>query len=120
MGKEVASERLFEFKSFTVKNYIVRLTADERDQLLPMIRGGKAAARPWLPARLLRKADQGSETSAWSDEAMGTALEVHATRVARGRQHFVEQGLEAALRPQPTTRQYARKRDGVAEAHRIA
>jgi hypothetical protein len=103
-----------------VKKYIVRLTADERDQLLPMIRGGKAAARAWLPARLLRKADQGSETSAWSDEAMGTALEVHATRVARGRQHFVEQGLEAALRPQPTTRQYARKRDGVAEAHRIA
>jgi Homeodomain-like domain len=103
-----------------VKKYIVRLTADERDQLLQMIGGGKAAARALLHARILLKADQGSETTAWSDEAIGTALEVHATTVARVRQHFVEQGLEAALRPQPTTRQYARKLDGVAEAHLIA
>jgi transposase len=48
------------------------------------------------------------------------ALEVHATTVARVRQRFVEQGLAAALRPQPTTRQYERKRDGAAEAHLIA
>jgi homeodomain-containing protein len=85
-----------------------------------MIRGGKAAARALLPARVLLKADQGLETTAWSDEAIGPALEVHATTVARVPQRFVEQGLEAALRPQPTTRQYARKLDGVAEAHRIA
>jgi hypothetical protein len=114
------SERLFKFKPFTVKQYMVRLTADERDQLLQMIRGGKAAARALLHARILLKADQGSETNAWSDEVIGTALEVHATTVARVRQRFVEQGLDAALRPQPTTRQDARKLDGVAEAPLIA
>ena len=69
---------------------------------------------------MLLKADQGSETTAWSDEALGTALEVHATTVARVRQLFVEQGLDAALRPKPTTRQYARKLDGVGEAHLLA
>jgi hypothetical protein len=36
------------------------------------------------------------------------------------RQRFVEEGLEAALRPKPTRRQYARKLDGAAEAHLIA
>lgn len=103
-----------------MKKYIVRLTPDERDQLLQMIRGGKAAARAWLPARILRKADDGPEAAAWSDEAIREAREVHATTVARVRQRFVEQGLEAALRPKPTTRQYERKLDGTAEAHLIA
>jgi transposase len=103
-----------------VKKYIVRLTPDERDQLLQMIRGGKAAARALLHARILLKADDGPETAAWSDEAISEALEVHATTVARVRQRFVEQGLEAALRSKPTTRQYERKLDGTAEAHLIA
>jgi transposase len=103
-----------------VKKYIVRLTPDERDQLLQMIRGGKAAARALLHARILLKADTSPESAAWSDEIIGAALEVHATTVARVRQRFVEQGLEAALRPKPTMRQYTRKLDGAAEAHLIA
>jgi len=85
-----------------------------------MIRSGKAAARILLHARILLKADSGPEAPAWRDEAISEALEVHATTVARVRQRFVEQGLEAALRPQPTTRHYERKLDGVAEAHLIA
>jgi hypothetical protein len=32
----------------------------------------------------------------------------------------VEEGREAALRPRPTKRQYARKLDGAAEAHLLA
>jgi Homeodomain-like domain len=115
----VALERLL-FRLFTVKKYIVRLTSDERDQLLQMIRGGKAAARTLLHARILLKADTGPETSAWSDEAIGEALEVHATTVARVRQRLVEQDLKAALHPPPTTRHYERKLDGAAEAHLIA
>jgi hypothetical protein len=103
-----------------VKKYIVRLTPDERGQLLQMVRSGKAAARALLHARILLKADTGPEAAAWSDEAIGAALEVHATTVARVRQRFVEQDLEAALRPKPTTRQYAHKLDGTAEAHLIA
>jgi transposase len=85
-----------------------------------MVRSGKAATRALLHARILLKADDSPEAPAWSDEAIREALEVHATTVARVRQRFVEQGLEAALRPKPTTRQYARKLDGVAEAHLIA
>jgi hypothetical protein len=40
--------------------------------------------------------------------------------VARVRQRFVEEGLEAALRPHSSTRQYVRKLDGKTEAHLIA
>jgi transposase len=103
-----------------VKKYIVRLTPDEETQLSQMIRSGKAAARTLLPARILLKADTDPAVPAWSDEAISEALEVHATTVARVRQRFVEEGLEAALRPKPTKRQYARKLDGTAEAHLIA
>jgi len=45
---------------------------------------------------------------------------VNAATVARVLQRFVEQGLESALRPQPTTRHYERKRAGAAEAHLLA
>jgi transposase len=103
-----------------LKKYIVRLTAEEQTHLFQMIRSGKAAARVLLHARILLKADSGLEAPAWSDEAIGEALEVHATTVARVRQRFVEEGLETALRHQPTTRRYERKLDGQAEAHLIA
>ena len=103
-----------------MKKYIVRLPTEEQAQLSHMIRSGKAAARALLHARILLKADGRPEAPAWSDEAIGEALEVHATTVARVRQRFVEEGLDAALRPQPTTRLYERKLDGRAEAHLIA
>ena len=103
-----------------MKKYIVRLTAEEQTSLSQMIRSGKASARSLLPARSLRKADRRPEAPAGSEEAMGEALEVHATTVARVRQRFVEEGLEAALRPQPTTRRYERQLDGPAEAHLLA
>src|SRR4051812_3676483 len=101
-----------------MKEYTVRLTAEEQAHLSQMIRSGQAAARALLPARILLKADRGPETPAWSDEGIREALEVHATTVARVRQRFVEEGLEAA--PQPTTRRYERKRDGPAEAQLLA
>ena len=100
-----------------MKKYIVRLTPEEQTQLSQLIRSSKAAARVLLHARILLKADT---TPAWSDEAISEALEVHATTVARVRQRFVEEGLETALRPRPTKRQYARKLDGAAEAHLLA
>jgi hypothetical protein len=103
-----------------MKKYIVQLTAEEEARLSQLIRSGKAAARILLHARILLKADSGPETPSWSDEAISEALEVHATTVARVRQRFVEEGLEAALRPRPTTRHYERKLDGKVEAHLIA
>jgi hypothetical protein len=85
-----------------------------------MIRSGRAAARALLHARILLKADTASAAPAWSDEAIGEAVQVHSATVARVRQRFVEQGREAAWRPRPSKRQYARKLDGAAEAPLLA
>src|SRR3982750_3650852 len=88
-------------RTSTVKKYIVRLTPEEQMQLSQMIRSGKAAARTLLHGRILLKADTDSAAPAGSDEAIGQALEVHSATVARVRQRFVEEGLEAALQPKP-------------------
>jgi hypothetical protein len=71
-----------------MKKYIVRLTAEEQTSLSQMIRSGKDSARTLLHARILLKADSRPEAPAWSDEAVSEALEVHATTVARVRQHL--------------------------------
>ena len=118
--RKAACPVAFISKDFTLKKCIVRLTAEEQAHLSQMIRSGQAAARVLLPARILLKADSGPAAPAWSEEAIGEALEVQATTVARVHQRFVEEGLQAALRPPPTTRRYERKRDGQAEAHLIA
>ena len=44
-------------KEISVKKYIVRLSAEERQQLEALIRKGKGPARRLLKARILLKAD---------------------------------------------------------------
>jgi integrase len=103
-----------------VKKYIVRLTPAEQRQRSQRIRSGQSAARTLLHARILLKADTDSAAPAGSDEALGEALEVPSATVARVRQRFVEEGLEAALRSKASRRQYPRKLDAAAAARLIA
>ena len=44
-------------RDIAVKKYVVRLSAEEREQLQALVRKGKAAARRLLKARILLKAD---------------------------------------------------------------
>ena len=44
-------------KEISVKRYVVRLSADEREQLEALIRKGKSPAQRLLKARILLKAD---------------------------------------------------------------
>src|SRR5512144_405582 len=100
--------------------YIVRLAANERDELNDLIRTGKRAVSALLHARILLKADAGLGEPSWDDERIAEAVECGASTVYRVRQAFVEQGLVAALfRKKPTGRQY-RKLDGAQEARLIA
>src|SRR5437899_5491892 len=80
-----------------MSKYKVTLTADERQQLQKLIAAGKAAAKKLAHARILLKADAASGGPACSDDRIATAVEVSPDTVARVRQRFVEQGLEAAL-----------------------
>ena len=101
--------------------YRVTLDAEERQFLHSLIADGKAAAKKLAHARILLKADAADGGPAWPDVRIAEALEVSTDTVARVRQRFVEQGLEAALVRKPQQRP-SRQRvlDGRAEARLIA
>jgi transposase len=104
-----------------MKKYKVTLTPDERQQLQEMIAAGKAAAKKLAHARILLKADASEGRPTWSDSTIAEAVEVSADTVARVRERFVDQGLEAALvRKKQDKPSRERTLDGRAEAKLIA
>ncbi len=103
------------------KVYRVTLTADERADLEALIRKGTGAAQKLARARILLKADQGTDGPAWPDERIADALDVAVRTVGNIRQRFVEGGLAGALGRKPQCRpSKVRLLDGRAEAHLIA
>ena len=108
-------------KDIAVKKYVVRLSAEEREQLEAMIGAGKHPARLLTKARILLKADVSEAGEGWSDSAISAALDASINNIARTRQRLVEEGFDAAL-----NRKYnpnsARPRifEGAAEAKLIA
>jgi hypothetical protein len=100
--------------------YAVCLSEVERARLRTLIGVGTAPARELAHARILLKADQGEGGPGWNDAAIAGALEVCTRTVARVRQQYVTEGLEAALKRRMPAREYARALDGAAEAHLVA
>src|SRR4051795_13252704 len=102
------------------KRYRVTLTAEERSALGGMISRGKADARKLAQARVLLQTDASAGGPDWPDTRIAEAVRVSVRTIERVRQRFVEDGLEAALRPKPSPRVYARKLDGEQEAKLMA
>ena len=102
------------------KRYPVTLTATERDLLKRLIAAGTESARKLTHARILLKADEGPAGPGWTDAAIAEAVEVSQPTVARIREQYVTEGLEAALNRRTPTREYVRKLDGAQEARLIA
>ena len=84
-------------KAPSVKRYVVRLSAEERQRLEAMIRKGKSPAQRLLKARILLKADVSEDGEGWSDSRIIEALETSVSMVYRVRKQLVEEGLEAVL-----------------------
>ncbi len=104
------------------RNNPVGLSGDERGKLEGLIACGHAPARHLTHARILLKADEGEDApeELWPDTKIADALEISRSTVARVRQRFAREGLEAALvhrRPKATK---PKKLDGEHEAHLIA
>jgi transposase len=98
--------------------FIVRLTAEQRQELEKLAATGKRSAATITRARILLKAD--ADGDGWADDRIAEALDTSASTVARVRKKFVRQGPEAAVgRQRPTGRQY-RKLDGAQEARLAA
>src|SRR5436309_5503408 len=108
-------------KEISVKRYVVRLRADEREQLEALIRKGKSPAQRLLKARILLKADVSEAGEGWSDSRIIKALDTTVSMVYRVRKQLVEEGFEAVLRrKQRATPAVARIFDGEKEAKLIA
>ena len=96
------------------EKFIVRLSAEQRDELERLAATGKRSAATITRARILLKADAAGD--GWADDRIAEALDTSPATVARVRKTFVQQGLPAAVqRKRPTGRQY-RKLDGAQEA----
>ena len=108
-------------KEISVKRYVVRLSADEREQLGALIRKGRSPAQRLLKARILLKADVSEAGDGWSDSRIIKALETSASMVYRVRKQLVEEGFEAVLSRKPRAMPaIARIFDGEKEAKLIA
>src|SRR5476651_1201262 len=108
-------------KEILVKRYVVRLSAEEREQLEALIRKGKSPAQRLLKARILLKADVSEAGEGWSDGRIIKALETNASMISRVRKQLVEEGFEAVLsRKQRATPAVPRIFDGEKEAKLIA
>ena len=101
------------------KKYIVRLSDEERQELIDLTSTGKAAAFKIKHAHILLQVDTNGPNQA--DHDVAKVFHCHTNTVRNVRQRFVEQGLEAALarKPQDPASRH-RTLDGTQEAHLIA
>lgn len=101
------------------KKYIVRLSADEREQLRAVIKKLSGSRQKVRRAQILLKAD--AEGSNWTDRQIAEAFDCRIKTVENIRQRLVEQGFEVALngvkRSRPPTEKLL---DGEQEAQIIA
>jgi transposase len=102
------------------KKYIVRLSADEREELKELVNKGSAAAYKRLHAQILLKADISENGSCWTDKKISEAFDVGLRTVERVRQRLVEVGLENTINRAKQERTKSRKLDGEQEAYLIA
>jgi len=91
---------IFILKGFAMnKKYIVRLTAEERQELESVINKGKTQAYRVKHAHILLAID--ADGLNWPDHQAAKAFRCHQNTVRNVRQRFVEHGLEAALERKP-------------------
>jgi len=84
-------------REISVKKYVVKLSAEEREQLEAMICAGKHPAQSLAKARILLKADVSEAGEVWSDSAISAALDTSINNISRIRRRLVEEGMAAAL-----------------------
>jgi transposase len=102
-----------------MKKYIVRLTEEERQELIDLVNKGTSPAYKIKHANILLKADANGPN--WQDKQIVEAFGGHKNTIVNIRQRFVEQGYAAALeRKKQKVPSRPRKLDGEGEARLIA
>jgi transposase len=99
--------------------YVVRLTEEERQELVAFVSKGQKNAYKIKHANILLSVDADGRN--WTDEHTSSAYHCHTNTVANVRRRFVEHGLAAALeRKKQLEPSRKRKLDGEGEAQLIA
>lgn len=102
------------------KKYKVKLTSNQRKQLLKVVLKGKQKAKTITHARILLQADSGEEGPGLKAKAIAASLNIHERTVHRVRESFANDGLEAALHRKKHRHYKPRKLDGDQEARLVA
>jgi hypothetical protein len=101
------------------KKYVVRLTDEERERLVVVVKKLSGTSQKVRRAQILLKAD--ADGPAWSDRQIAEAFGCRTRTVENVRQHLVERGFERTLdgirRSEPPT---PKRLDGEQEAKVIA
>ena len=84
-------------KEISVKKYVVRLSAEEREQLRSADPQRKEPGAAAVEGADLLKADVSEAGEGWSDSRIIQALDTSASMVYRVRKQLVEEGFEAVL-----------------------
>ena len=101
------------------KKHVVRLTPDERQQLIALTSTGKASARAIKHANVMLLAD--ANAIEHTDQHIAASLHVAVRTVERLRMWFVTEGLERALHRKPQDEPSRKpKLDGRAQAQLTA
>jgi hypothetical protein len=102
------------------KKYVLKLTAEEREELARLVRKGHVAGWKILRAQALLKCDQAPGGPAWPDERIAEAFGVTARSLESWRKRAVEHGPMALLQRQRRTAAAVAKLGGEAEARLTA
>lgn len=101
------------------KKYIVRLSCDERDELVQIVKKLKGTAQKVKRAQILLKAD--IESSNWTDAKIAEAFSCRIKTVENIRQRLILEGFEIVLHGKKRkTPPVPKKLDGDQEAKIIA
>jgi len=83
------------------KKYRVKLSPQERNQLLALTRKGEAQARQLTHARVLLLSDENRNQGCMTDEQISSILSVSICTIHRLRRKFVHEGIKSALEDKP-------------------
>ncbi len=101
------------------KQYVIRLTPDERKELQRLTRAGTMKVRAFKRAQILLKADAASGRPVPTETEISEAVGVSLGTVVNVCKRYLQQGLGRTLQGRYTGHN-PRRLDGAAEAHLIA
>jgi transposase len=103
-----------------MRKYTLRLSLEERKNLLCVISSGKVASYKQRHARILLAVDENSDGGVRKDEEIAASLHVHKKTIERVRERAVMEGIEVALRRKEQEKRRPKILQGAEEAHVIA